>query len=384
MSDVHPTVQALHDAIYTLPGVARAEVSLSCLDGVPATPTVKNSAESLPWVALRRSGGGRPNETLVSLQIGFTHDDHGWLALQFLATWVEGLARKGDQLQIRPLPSKLPKGDEQLEPLSFVIELFSPNTAPHGTEILGTMERLVASLSSMLDEHAELLSNPERYTEAGMDEMDFDDDFESMDSTESFGEGHACGDDDCDGSHHEHDHEHGCDHDPEELKAAAEAGDPHAQFHLAQHLEAGDFGDPDPEGAFALYAKSAAQGYPPGLLFLGRCYEEGVGCDQDPHAAIKFYRTAANSDFPIAMAFVGKCYEEGIGVPRDEKAALRWYRKGAELEEPMCQANLGECYEQGIGTKVDLRMALTWYRAAQEQGMDEMEEAIQRVESKLN
>lgn len=380
MSDVHPTVQALHDAIYTLPGVARAEVSLTSLDGVSAAPTAgKSSQESLPWVALRRSGGGLPGETLVSLQVGFTHDDHGWLALQFLATWVEGLARNGDLLQMRPLPTKLPGPDEQLEPLSFVIEFFSPKTAPGGTEILGTMERFVANLSGMLDEHAELLANPERFAESNLDEMDFDDDFDSMESTDSFG-----ADPEDELHEHDHDHEHGCDHDPEELKAAAEAGDPHAQFHLGQHLEAGDFGDPDPEGAFALYAKSAAQGYPPGLLFLGRCYEEGVGCDQDPHAAIKFYRTAANSDFPIAMAFVGKCYEEGIGVPRDEKAALRWYRKGAELEEPMCQANLGECYEQGIGTKIDLRMALTWYRAALEQGMEEMDEAIQRVEAKLN
>ena len=85
----------------------------------------------------------------------------------------------------------------------------------------------------------------------------------------------------------------------------------------------------------------------------------------------------------MALGFIGHCYEDGVGVPQDMAAAAKWYRRGADLEDPGCQAQLGECYELGKGLKRDYAQALKWYRAALEQGWEDVEEAIARVEASL-
>ncbi len=338
-----PEVQQLYDVLLSLDGVTSAELGLIDLADVDLEAlSLPHLFGDLPQVAIRRSGGGRENEKLVTATLRFAPSAAGWVAMEFLSWWVRDLARSGRDIQMRSLGLP-PMGPEiQLGgTLKFVIELFVLDASEKCERVSQELAELANSLESSIEHYAEALENPVLEDASGGEEEDEED-----------------------GHHH-------CHHDVGELKAAAASGDAGAMFHLAQHLEAGDGGvEADPAAAFRLYQRAAAQEFPPAQLFLGRCYEHGIGVEADPHLAIKFYRKAAVDELPVAMGMLGWCYENGIGVPIDLPQAAEWYRKGAVLEDSGCQAQLAECLELGKGVERSPKEALFWYQRAQEQGMD--------------
>ena len=361
MAQYPPEVQSMHDALMVLEGVQAVELGLIDLADVDVESLAEPGLYAdLPQVAIRRTDGGRQDEKLLTMKLQFSADAAGWVALEFLAWWIRDLAREGRDIQMRSLALPPLEASVQLgTTLKHVVELFFVDPDESTDGLMREIADLAESLQECLDLYADALASPAGPAKLG----------EHSGQTS-----HEHGDDD--GHHH-------CHHDMNELRAEAESGDPGAMFHLAQHLENGDQGAADPQGAFELYSRAAELEFPPAQLFLGRCYEQGIGVAADPHQAVKLYRQAAVEEFPLAMGFVGQCYENGIGVPIDLVAAAKWYRQGAQLEEPGCQAQLGECYEFGKGVERNAREALRWYLAAQTQGLDDVNEAIARTKAQL-
>ena len=257
---VPESIERLHGILLSFDGARSCEIRIADLSGLSVQSLEEEDQYAdLPHLLLRRTGGGQQGERLVVAELTFDPLSISFYSVEFLAWWVTDLARGGDLVQFRPV-ARAPKdeaGEVQLgRTLRFVIEwLFTDQTEKSVADLEHKMGDFAASLERAVNLHADALACPVEL---------LDDDYDDAD----------------DGHHH-------CEHDIEEIRAAAAAGDPGAQFHLALHLENGDFGDPDPSGAFTLYEQAARQNFPPAILMLGRCFEDGIGVEADPHAAVK-------------------------------------------------------------------------------------------------
>jgi tetratricopeptide (TPR) repeat protein len=343
MSDMPESIQRLYDVLDGLPGLAEVEISIEPLDEIRVEDLgIPEEYADLPQVALQRTGGGRRDEVMVTCIIWPMRDREGWVAIEFLSWWVRDLARSGEMVQIRSVA--MPPVDEGTQlgtTLQFVIEFFFISTDKDHSNVYEAMSKHAESLQQAIEEYADAIENP----------ADPDDDPTAMDL--------------------------------ESLTEAAEEGDAESQFVLAQRYHEGEGVAADPEAAFRWYSESADQGFPPAIMFVGYCYANAVGVDEDYTKAAEHFREAADAGFPFAMGLLAQCYATGQGVAEDMDEAMKLYRQAAELGEPICQAQLGEAYEFGIGVEQDLAQALHWYTAAYDQGLEDVEEAMDRVKEQM-
>jgi len=334
-------VQRLHDAIASLHGVRTVELGVQRIEDLSVhVLSLPGEFADLPHALIRRTKGGRKDESLVTATIVFEQSRTGWVALEFLAWWVRDLSRSGDHVQMRALALPPVGYDTQLgRTLKFVIEWFFVDASEDGGPILQAVGKLAHSLQTSIEQYRDAIASPAD-PELVIEQLDSD-----------------------------------------SLKKLATDGNVEAQFELAQRLRRGELGLANPVAAFAWYEAAANKGYPPAITFLGYCYANGVGVHPDSKLAARHFRQAADAGYPFAMGMVGQCYENGEGVRQDQAEAVRWYQRAAEMGEPSCQAQLGECYEFGKGLEPDREQALFWYRQALAQGFDAVQEAIDRLES---
>ena len=97
----------------------------------------------------------------------------------------------------------------------------------------------------------------------------------------------------------------------------------------------------NPENAFKLFERAAAEGDPQGYNDLGWCYLEGCGVQKIPVRAVEMFGEAhANGCFE-ATVNLAWCYEHGCGVEKDpEKARLLVGASSPETEmesDPECE-----------------------------------------------
>ena len=167
-------------------------------------------------------------------------------------------------------------------------------------------------------------------------------------------------------------------------RRAAEQGHTGAQLLLGIKYELGGLGVPQDYGASVQwYRKAAEQGHAPGQFALAEMYQEGLGVLQDYREAVRWYRRAAEQGHTNAQFSLGTMYYEGRGVPQDDATAARWYRRAAATEpqfhivggkryvamiagQAEAQNNLGLLYAEGRGVPQDDAAAVHWYRRAAE------------------
>ena len=131
----------------------------------------------------------------------------------------------------------------------------------------------------------------------------------------------------------------------QELRRAAEQGDPEAQFKLgAGHADS--LGDTE---AVTWLRAAASQGHLAAQVNLASRYEGGIGVSKDYGRATSWYRLAAEQDLgdspagpdalesvmilqmqAIAQYQLGGLYMKGLGVPQNLMEAARWYRRAAD------------------------------------------------------
>ena len=109
-----------------------------------------------------------------------------------------------------------------------------------------------------------------------------------------------------------------------ELRAAAEAGDPEAQFALGRRHSVGYLAERDPAAAVQWYARAAEAGHPGAQRALAVRYREGLGVPRDLDESARLLRAAADTGDRKAQELLGVAYFRGDGVPVDYVESYRW------------------------------------------------------------
>lgn len=151
-----------------------------------------------------------------------------------------------------------------------------------------------------------------------------------------------------------------------EWKAAAESGQPEAQFDLGLLYAQGLGVDRDLTEAANWYRKAAEQGNAQAEFALGQMYSRGWGVPRNVTDAMRWMEMAndpASDGPPTDWDRV-----EGYGVEQDQKQAAYWYQLAAEKGHPEAEYNLARLYATGQGVPRDQEQALRWVRAAASQG----------------
>ncbi len=153
--------------------------------------------------------------------------------------------------------------------------------------------------------------------------------------------------------------------DPEEigtpaLRAAAEKGDPHAQFIMGSHyLEKRDFAK-----AAEWFEKAARRGLAVAQYRLGTLYERGRGVPQDVKKALDWYEKAARAGNVKAMHNLAVMLTNGQGGRTSYAEAARWFLSAARHGLRDSQYNLAVLYQRGLGVLKDEEEAYKWFGIA--------------------
>lgn len=106
----------------------------------------------------------------------------------------------------------------------------------------------------------------------------------------------------------------------------AEAGNPEAQYWLAESFWGGWWGVPENlERRAYWHMRAAEQGHAPSFVQLGQMYELGHHFAQDDRAAAEWYTRAAETGDADGQYALAHFYQEGRGVPQDlVQAHILW------------------------------------------------------------
>ena len=156
------------------------------------------------------------------------------------------------------------------------------------------------------------------------------------------------------------------------LKKAAENGNPHAQYRMAEDSI-------NPVVKKAWYKKAAEQGIMEANRELGKLYcdpWEKLQNNADSAEAKQWYEKAAEQGDVLSQYALARIYKE---IEKDDAKAFTWYKKTAEHpfveddflslnEEEInsailtAQYNLAKCYADGKGVEDDENEAFKWYK----------------------
>ncbi len=126
------------------------------------------------------------------------------------------------------------------------------------------------------------------------------------------------------------------------IRAAAEKGDPVAQYHMGRMNSGTEVGIHDnPAEAVKWLRRAAEQGYARAQNNLAVKYRDGRGVEKDYVKSIKWRRKAAEQSYSRAQWGLGYMYKMGLGVKQDYAEAAKWYEKAIDQECPGAMNALG-------------------------------------------
>ena len=150
--------------------------------------------------------------------------------------------------------------------------------------------------------------------------------------------------------------------------AAAEDGDPEAQYQVAQYFQQSQL--PGTEDDVARYLSMAvAQGHPRACLMLGLQL-----LPEHPEEALRHLRNAADCGLAEAMEQLGECYAQGLGVAPDPVQAEHWFCAKAQQGDGEAMLALARRYKLGNGVPRSLGRALSWLKRAQLAGVTDAQD----------
>lgn len=164
-------------------------------------------------------------------------------------------------------------------------------------------------------------------------------------------------------------------------KEAAETGHYGAMYKLGECYEkAGSF-----SLAIKWLKKAAEGGNRKSCMKLGQLYLYGGMVNKDVEEALKYYRLVLDEDISAAdLCNIGYAFDVGDTVPVDKFKAVEYYRKAAEKGDIVAHYNMGVCYENGVGVSRDIEIAKYWYKKASEQGYNQAQQALDRINPTYN
>ena len=152
------------------------------------------------------------------------------------------------------------------------------------------------------------------------------------------------------------------------LVAAANSGDPAAQFQLAEKLRIGIGVLQDYSAAAKLYAASAAQGNYDSQASLGALLIQGLGVQQDAETGFGLLVSAANSGKAEHYFTLATAYLDGAGTARDPSKAAEYFERAVQQNHIPAMVALGTLYQNGDGVEQDIERAAELYAPAVKAG----------------
>jgi len=153
----------------------------------------------------------------------------------------------------------------------------------------------------------------------------------------------------------------------EELKKAAEEGDPEAQSQWGLLLATGDHVPQDTEEALSWLRRAAQLGEITAMCNLGIILENGLGCEPDLDEAALWYWQAAELGDTQAKMKLGTMVLKGLGfIPGSP--AVKAIEASAERGDPYAQSFYAKLHLDGIGVEPNSETAEKWFRFAAAQG----------------
>jgi TPR repeat protein len=153
----------------------------------------------------------------------------------------------------------------------------------------------------------------------------------------------------------------------EELKKAAEAGDPEAQSQWGLLLATGENIPQDVEKGLSWLRLAAQQGEMTAMFNLGIILENGLGCEADPdEAALWYWQTAELGDTQAKMK-LGTMLLKGKGFTSGSPA-VHAIEASAEKGHPYAQSFYAKLHLDGVGVEPNNEIAEKWFRLSAAQG----------------
>lgn len=165
-----------------------------------------------------------------------------------------------------------------------------------------------------------------------------------------------------------------------DTRAAAEGGEPQAQYAYAMYLLGGALGEPDYREVVDLLRKSAEQGNADALYELGVCYMNGEGVRNDSHETERLWKKAVELGNVDAMVALGAAYRGGKGIPENPKACFEMYKAAAEAGCAAGYLHLGICYFNGTGTEANIEKAIETVQIAEDMGSSDAKMLLKRMQ----
>jgi hypothetical protein len=163
MAQFPPQVEAFHQAIERLRSVHEVATGIKLLtDYPPNTYSLPHEYGDLPHALLRRTKGGLKHEMWVYTDFELIPDEHGWIALEFIAWWVRDCSRGGQQIQLRPMALPPMASPDQVQlgtQLRFLIDRFILCPKGDFTPALEQMQKDADFLNQCLDTYREALGD---------------------------------------------------------------------------------------------------------------------------------------------------------------------------------------------------------------------------------
>lgn len=170
---------------------------------------------------------------------------------------------------------------------------------------------------------------------------------------------------------------------PDELRTAALAGDPVAQFEVAARFADDSALQSDLFRAAEWYARAAGQGLAPAQYRLGSLYEKGQGPQKDLELAKLWYERGAVQGNRKAMHNLAVLLvNDETGA--DYTAAAKWFESAAQLGLADSQFNLGILRARGLGVEQNLAESFKWFALAAEQGDEDAAEKRDQLTKSLD
>ncbi|MGV8995505.1 MAG: peptidoglycan-binding protein [Parvibaculaceae bacterium] len=169
-----------------------------------------------------------------------------------------------------------------------------------------------------------------------------------------------------------------------DLRSAAIAGNPAAQYEVGQRYANGENVPQDLAQAAYWYGLASDQGLAIAQYRLAALYEKGRGVTQDNSKARALYEKAANKGNVKAMHNLAVIYADGRGANLDYASAARWFTAAADYDLRDSQYNLAILQERGLGVTQDLTVAYKWFAIAAKDGDKGAAAKRDEVAAKLN
>lgn len=128
--------------------------------------------------------------------------------------------------------------------------------------------------------------------------------------------------------------------------------------------------------------KAAEDGDPESQNKIGVLFAQGIGLPQDKKRAFHWYKKAADAKYAPAMWNLAFMYVRGEGGAKEDlPTAFGLFKEAAELGYVKAQYDLAYMYLQGLGTYPNREEGMKWLNKAADQGDRDARKLLEEIKA---